>query len=77
MPDTTTINVLDLTPGDVVEEDHKNFPDEGFPESTFVYTVDSVDRINDTTVHVFLETDTGTSQALSYPTDSSVTIRRR
>lgn len=76
VPDTTTVNVLDLKRGDVVEEEAKNFPDEAFPELTFVYTVDSVERISDTTVHVFIESPTEMSQALSYYADNTVSVRR-
>lgn len=76
VPDTTTVNVLDLQPGDVVEEQSKNFPDDPFPEPTFLFTVDSVERISETTVHVFIESTTGTSQALSYSTHNTVSVRR-
>lgn len=76
VPDIIIVDVLDLKRGDVVEEESKNFPDDAFAEPTFVYTVDAVERIGDTTVHVFIESTTEMSQALSYRTGNTVSVRR-
>lgn len=79
MPDATrsSVKVTDLLPGDRVEELSEMVTESSTSDPTFVYAVDAVERINDHRVHVFMETDTEMSAAISYGVDDVVTVLNR
>lgn len=54
MPDLVKMNVLALQPGDRVHERNADWPQPFSQEEVYIYTVDTVDRINAELVHVFI-----------------------
>lgn len=67
------VPVLDLKPGDVVEERNADWLEPFSDGEIYRYTVESVEKINADNVHVFIRTD-GMASAIAYRTADSVKV---
>ncbi|WP_232318967.1 hypothetical protein [Rhodococcus sp. ADH] len=74
MSETATTAILDLKPGDIVRERNADWAEPFCNGEFYDYTVEVVERINETTVHVGIAGYTGTRASISYRIDNVVSV---